>query len=170
MKQHIIVLMDNSYSMLTRARSIVDGVNKFVNNLRHHQDSDNLLFSLILFSHEFTYMCKGLFVQEVPIFTIKDLPSFGRTHLYDAIAKVLNEWIAEKRANHNLFIISDGIDNGSKLLGKEEANQACETAIELHGWKITYCDIELDSLCSDKIQKIVYSADNLENLLENLHI
>ena len=170
MKQHVVVLLDISYSMLTQTRSIVDGVNKFVKSLTQRQDSYNILFTLILFSHEFTYMCKGIFVNEVPTFTIEDLPTFGQTHLYDAIAKVLNDWILEKRANHHLFIITDGMDNGSKLLGEEEAKKACEIAIDDHGWKITHCDVNLYSLTSSKVQKVIYNVNNLENLLENLKI
>lgn len=170
MKQHVIVLMDISYSMLTRSRCMVDGVNKFVESLREHHDTDNILFTLILFSQEFIYMCKGLPVREVPNFKIEDLPTFGQTHLYDAIAKVLNEWLPEKRANHYLFIITDGMDNGSKLLGEEEAKKACEEAIENHQWKITHCDVDLYSLASSKVQKIVYDVNNLENMLSNLNI
>lgn len=170
MIQHVIVLLDISYSMLSHAHSLVDGLNKFVNSLRSLPDSNNILFTLILFSHEFIYMCKGIFVNEVPTFTIEDLPTFGQTHLYDAIAKVLNEWISEKRANHNLFIITDGMDNGSKLLGEEEAKKACETAIDEYGWKITHCDVNLYSLVSSKVQKVVYDVNNIENLLENLKI
>lgn len=170
MKQHVIVLMDNSFSMLSRARSIIDGVNKFIDSLKQRQDAVDILFSLILFSQEFIYMCKGLFVREVPKFRIEELPTFGQTHLYDAIAKVLNEWVPEKRVNHNLFIITDGMDNGSKLLGEEEAKKACEIVIEDHEWKITHCDVNLGSLDSDKVRKIIYDINNLENLLANFSI
>lgn len=170
MKEHVIVLMDVSYSMLPRSRCMVGGVNKFVSSLRERQDADNILFTLILFSQEFIYMCKSLVVWEVPLFTIADLPTFGQTHLYDAIAKVLNEWIPEKRTNHHLFIITDGMDNGSKLLGEEEAKKACEIAIEDHQWKITHCDVDLSSLVSNKVQKILYNVNNLENMLSSLNI
>lgn len=172
MKQHIIVLLDVSYSMREHSQKMINGLNKFVASLRDHLNHCNIIISVILFCDSRTYLCKGVPVDEIKNFTINDLDKFGLTYLYDAIGSVITEWMSEKRAIHHLFIITDGVDNGSKEMTYESMRQYCETAVNQHGWIITHCDIDITRLkCDDKcVKNVHYDINNLEDLLGGLII
>ena len=170
MKEHVIILMDISYSMQRRAQSMIDGLNKFVESLKARPDHEDILFTVMLFSDWRTYLCRGVPVDNVSLFTLRNFPNFGMTHLYDAIGDLVQDWIQEKRARHHLFIVTDGEDNGSKTVSKEQASQACDMVIRKHGWTITHCDVDVSKLDSASVNKVVYDIDDLENILSSLSI
>jgi uncharacterized protein YegL len=166
MKQHIIVLMDISYSMKNNAQKMVKGLNNFLESLKHRPDHQDILFSVLLFCDKRTYLCRGVSVDQQQPFTVKQLPQFGLTHLYDAIGALLTEWINEKRAKHFLFVITDGEDNGSKQMNKEQARIYCEEAVK-QGWSITHCGVDVSKL---GVKEIRYEMDDLEELIGGLSI
>ena len=92
------------------------------------------------------------------------------THLYDALGKLLQEWIPEQRAQHHLFVITDGLDNGSRKVTQNQAKHACKVAVQDYGWQITHCDIYANKLNFPGIKQVVYDVDNLDQLLSNLRI
>lgn len=162
--------MDISYSMQSNRDKMLDGLNKFVKTLKQRPDNTHILFSVMLFCERTVYLCRGVPVAGVTPFRAEDLPRYGLTHLYDALGKLLQEWIPEQRAQHHLFVITDGVDNGSKQLTKEQAKQACSAAVQECGWRITHCDVDISKLDCPGIKQVVYDADNLDQLLGNLRI
>ncbi len=170
MKQHVIVLMDISYSMQIRVKNMIDGLNKFVHTLRARSDHANILFSVMLFSDKRSYLCREVPVDDLSPFTVYNLPEFGLTHLYDAIGTLFHEWTNETRAQHHLFIITDGDDNGSTQVTKQQATQLCDKMVLERNWTVSHCDVDISKLESFNVQKVVYDVDNLEELLGNLSI
>jgi len=170
MKQHVIVLMDISYSMQPHAKNMIDGLNKFVDTLRARSDHTNILFSAMLFSDKRSYLCREVPVDDLSPFTVYNIPEFGLTHLYDAIGELFDEWTNETREQHHLFIITDGDDNGSKKVTKQQATQMCDKMVLERNWTVTHCDVDINKLGSFNVQKVVYDIDNLEELLGNLSI
>lgn len=166
--EHIIILIDISYSMYSKAEYIISGLNNFIESLRHRDDSNKILITVIVFCQKITYLCCGVPVKNVEIFNVKQLPTFGTTFLYDAIGIVINDWINEYRLHHNLYIITDGDDTGSNKVTKEEANKLCEQAVQDYDWNITYCGIDTGKLISNSIKRVIYDVNNVENLLSNL--
>lgn len=146
---------------------MLNGLNKFVENLR---SNDKILFTIMVFCETQSYLCKGVPIKDVKTFTKSQLPPYGLTYLHDAIGALLTEWIPEKRANHKLFIVTDGEDTGSKFVNKKEAISMCNTAVEQHDWVITHCDIDVGKLSCKNINSVRYDVDDLEGLLGCLSI
>lgn len=165
--QHVILLIDNSYSMCIRQEQMINGLNKFVENLKK---KNNILFTLIFFCHTRTYICKGVPIKDVKTFDKTHLPRYGYTHLYDSIASILTEWIPEKEMYHNLFIITDGEDNGSFTINKQGAIDFCNIAVEQYGWVITHCDTDFSKLVSENIDNLQYNVGDLEEMFGNLNV
>lgn len=77
MKQHVIVLIDISYSMKKNSNSIIKGLNLFLERLQKMTNSNDIYLSVVLFSHKINYLCKAVQVKEVQLFSMKQLPAFG---------------------------------------------------------------------------------------------
>jgi uncharacterized protein YegL len=155
--------------MQSHAGKMVTGLNKFIQTLKTYTNHANIFCSIVIFCHTYYYLYYGYPIDEIKAFSMNILSQTGTTHLYDAIGAVIHDWINEKNVKHNLFIITDGEDNGSKNITKEQAIQLCNMAAESN-WNITHCDVDISKLDSSAIKKVVYNIDNLEELLENLTI
>lgn len=165
MNNHIIILLDTSYSMIDYSKKIIVGLNKFIQKIK--DKDENTIISIMIFSDKRKYLCKGILVKELlKPFTIIDLGTFGMTHLYDAVGEIIEEWINEKRVKHNLFIITDGHDNGSKYVNEEKATQYCNLAVN-QGWDITHCGVDISKL---GVKEIKYNIDEVDDLFVNLQI
>jgi uncharacterized protein YegL len=169
-KQHVILLVDISSSMFHRAPRLVSGINNFINSLRQRDDSQDLYISLLLFNDKITHVCGAVPVQDIQTFLTHDIVPFGMTHLYDAIGLTIQNHLGSTSAvHHNLFIISDGYDTGSNLFTRDQASQLCDNASQ-NGWNITHCDVNISNLDSNSIKKVVYDADNIDQLFSSLAI
>jgi uncharacterized protein YegL len=155
--------------MESHTGKMINGLNKFIETLKTHPNHANISFSLVVFCHIHYYIYCGYPITTVERLFNNVLSKTGTTHLYDAIGAVIQDWITEKNVEHNLFIITDGEDNGSKNVTKEQAIQLCNMAVG-NNWNITHCDVDISKLDSSAIKQVVYNINNLEVLLENLSI
>ena len=168
MKQHVIVLIDISYSMKKNSSAIIKGLNLFVERLREGRHNNEIYLSVVLFCDNIHYLCKAVAIKEVNLFSTSQLPKFGFTYLYDAIGYIIKEWIHEKMVEHNFFIITDGDDTGSISVSETESIELCDNAIN-NGWRITYCGVDSANLAAG-VSKIQGDINDLENLLSGLSI
>lgn len=168
MKQHVIVLIDISFSMKNNACAIIKGLNLFVKRLQKGNQANDIYLSVVLFCDNIHYLCKAVPIKEVNIFSISQLPKFGFTFLYDAIGYVIKEWIHEKMVEHIFFIITDGVDTGSISVSASESRELCDNAVE-NGWRITHCGVDAGNLGTG-VSEIPSDLDDLESLLSGLCI
>lgn len=168
MKQHIIVLIDISFSMKKNACAIISGLNLFVERLQKGNCANDIYLSVVLFCDNIHYLCKAVPLKEVNIFSTSQLPKFGLTFLYDAIGYIIKEWIHEKMVEHNFFIITDGADTGSISVSEIESRELCNNAVE-NGWRITHCGVDAGNLGAG-VSEIPSNIDDLESLLSGLSI
>ena len=168
MQQHVIVLIDISFSMKKNSCAIIKGLNLFVERLQKGNHVNDIYLSVVLFSHKIHYLCKAVLIKEVNSFSITQLPEFGFTYLYDAIGYIIKEWIHEKMVEHNFFIITDGYDTGSMLVSESESRDLCDNAVK-NGWRITHCGVDAGNLGTG-VSEIPSDLDDLESLLSGLCI
>lgn len=166
MNQHIIVLLDVSYSMQFVSDKIVIGLNNFIKSLLSRNDRDSLFFSLVLFSNKTYFIYKKTPIKTIQ--TIKLPQCSGYTCLYDNMAKVFLKWRSDMDSIHNLYIVTDGDDTGSDIYSKEIISSICDEMIEKYHWKITHCNIDESKLDSANIQKVIYDVNDIDSLLQNL--
>jgi uncharacterized protein YegL len=168
--QHVIVLLDISYSMYHRKQKMLDGLNSFVQNLQRRADSSNIFFTLLMFSEHTYYICKATPVNDICKYDFSVFPPFGNTHLYDAMGQVFRDWISYNNISHNLFIITDGLDNGSRQINKQTASQMCDDAVKKYKWKIRDCHVHISNLESEMVESVHYAIDELDNLFSSLTV
>ena len=168
MNQHVIVLIDISFSMKKNACDIIKGLNLFVERLQKGTHVNEIYLSVVLFSHKIYYLCKAVPIKEVNHFSITQLPKFGFTYMYDAIGYIIKEWINEKMIEHNFFIITDGDDTGSISVSAAESRELCDIAVK-NGWRITHCGVDAGNLGAG-VSEIPSDLDDLESLLSGLCI
>ena len=167
MKQHVIVLIDISYSMKKNSNAIIKGLNCFVDTLQQKKNSNDMYISVVLFSDKIHYLCKFSEIKDVDHFSLNQLPEFGSTNLYDAVGSILTEIIPEKRFKHTFFIITDGADTGS-VMKESEAKSLCDEAVK-NGWTITHCGVDAGNLGAS-VSDVHLNIDDLEGLLSGLSI
>lgn len=161
---HYIILIDTSYSMKSKLHKLITGLNNFVETIRNNPDT---FLSVVSFSKNMYYICRGLEVSKVGIFDMSHFKEFNLTSLYDSICTILIDWEAVP-GKHNLFIITDGDDNSSRKYNKEQTDVLCSGAMFSGNWEIIHCHTEISNLMVNK--KVVYQVDDISNILDNLVI
>ena len=170
MKKHIILLIDNSYSMKTNSEGIIKGLNSFIDRMKKgKQKIEDIFFSVMFFSDTHDYLLKAIPLTNVPFFTTGQLPKYGLTFLYDAIGIIMEEWLPFSSISENyLFIITDGSDTGSVRVKSFESRLMCEDAVK-KGWKITHCGVDSGNL-GNGVLDVVGEIDDLEKLIGGICI
>jgi uncharacterized protein YegL len=178
--RHIILLIDNSYSMKNHIANVVSGINRFVTTLKAASKPNDTFLSIVSFSTRHEYVLNAVDVYAVPLLELHHFMNFGLTSLYDSIVAIVSEWLLhneEYRIQRNsnddvfteMFIVSDGDDQSSILYTREQAVYYCEQAIHQFGWNITHCHVEIDKLC-DSVKHVTYDIKNVETLFDSLKL
>lgn len=161
--KHIIILLDNSYSMNVYETKILEGLNKFLYNLKNNK---NLYITIVLFTTNLKYICKGIDINDVSLINTEHLSSKGCTALYDSIYNTIDEWKNNSLDENIMYIISDGEDNNS-VYSKDDIEQLVQT---LDRWKIFHCDTDINNLNINNVESIEYKLDCIDDLFDKMCI
>lgn len=170
MSKHIILLIDNSWSMGKYNNKIRLGLSKLIVSLKSSiTHIEKTFLTVAFFNDTITYKIKA---QDVSQLTVNyfDNPMFiydGYTSLYDCINSILQEW-KEKIFDENiLYIVSDGDDNNSNISKKE--GEVLVSNFEKTGkWKIVYCNTDMSKM--NVKYNITYKIDKIDDLLGQLNM
>lgn len=170
--QHIIILLDSSYSMYKYQEKVLYRFNECLRILKTSKDVDNIFLTIILFHTEILYLCSSKNVKNINYFTSSDLIYHGKTYLYDAIGIVFNDWLYDNNVKHKLYIITDGenVDNGSMFMNKEDITNMYNIAVNEYGWEIVFCNINISNTNILKKYQTRDSIDDINELFTNISI
>lgn len=169
MKSHIIILIDNSYSMVKYQPSIITGLNNFIYQLKVNKAQDDVYISVVLFTDSTEYLCKAMNIKEIGIFEPKHFSRSGTTALYDVIGEIMIEWMNQILDVTTLYVISDGDDTNSKNYTKESIEKLSKLLIENVGWKIVHCDTDVSKM-KNSTKNITYELDDIDGLFNKMAI
>lgn len=164
---HIIILIDCSYSMDSYLCNFVIGLNNFLKNLKSkYKNVENIYLTVVCFSSNIKYILEYENINNINIFLRTQFETWGSTALYDSLCSVILKF---KDCNDitNLFIITDGDDNISKNFSKQQTDDLCNLAINSGLWKITHCHTDINIL---NIPTIKYDIDDISNIFNMLII
>ena len=111
----IKVLLDNSGSMNRIKDDSIGGYNEFLSLQKESENHINIYWSLYFFNNYYEQQFTNKNIKDVEFMKNEDFRPHGGTALYDAIGKLLNDTIEEPHKNYIVVIITDGIENSSKL-------------------------------------------------------
>jgi uncharacterized protein YegL len=164
---HIIILVDTSYSMFNYINNVVISLNNFIKKLKEKEDS--ILITVGYFSNKISYITRYKNIKFVGNILPQEFIVYGSTALYDSICDVINNFSVINECYHTLFIISDGDDNVSTKYNREQANKMCEE-VSKNNWKILHCNTDGSQLNVQSIIFDIKNPDDIESLFERLQI
>ena len=165
---HVIFLIDCSYSMNPYLNNIINNLNNFIKKNKH---VSNLFLSVVSFSKDTNFIIKLQNINDIQEFNINNFEMSGLTSLYDSICDILVTFqIYNENSNQHLLIISDGEDNSSWRFNKESMNKLCEDSKNCN-WTITnYNTNFIEDLIIPTIIFNINKEDDILNIFENLKI
>jgi uncharacterized protein YegL len=167
MKEHIIILIDTSYSMNRYILNVVKSLNNFIDKLKY--TSNDVYISVASFNNNLTCIVDTININLVKEFNEKQFFIWGSTALYDSICETIKSFEYNNDFHHNLFIISDGDDTVSQKYNKDSANKLCDEAIST-GWNITHCSTEASELKVNSFIFDINNEDDISNIFNKMSI
>jgi hypothetical protein len=137
----ITVVLDRSGSMQSCRSDAEGGLNNFVQEQK--KAPGHALFTLVQFDHEYEFVHNGISIQDVPQLAL--VPR-GRTAMYDAIGRAINEtgkrlgaMPEDQRPGLVVFVIlTDGAENASREFKQEQIKAMIELQQSQYQWKFIY--------------------------------
>lgn len=130
----IILALDESGSMEQNKLEVISGVNKFIEE--QINTGGECLFSLIKFSSTVNPLWSNIPIQKMSLLTPNLYKPDNMTALYDTIGHIFKK--NEDTKNIILVIMTDGIDNSSKVYTKKSIHDLINKYKTEHNWKIIY--------------------------------
>lgn len=138
---HVVLLLDETGSMMDIKAQVIDGVNEYINSLRT-QDIPYRL-SLIKFdSRHHTKMHDFLPLAEVSEF--KEYSPGAMTPLYDAIGRSAREIDTPKDGKVLFVIYTDGQENSSREYSLSTVKSLIEDK-QKSGWTFVFLGADIDA-------------------------
>ena len=139
--------------MFRRRIDTIEGFNAFLSEQQKLEEGDEATLTLVLFDHEYLVVHEDAPVGEVPLLTEETYSPRGTTALYDAVGRTLMAMdtgggrgrfadISPEEIQNVVVIITDGCDNSSKELSREDARKLLEER-QAQGWQAVFLGSEL---------------------------
>jgi hypothetical protein len=171
MNKHIIILIDNSYSMDIYRDKIILGLNNFITKLKNNSINNTTYISVIVFTEEPIYIYTAINLKDIRTFEKSHFTERGCTAIYDVVYSVLLQWSNKELDNNTLYIISDGSDNNSRVYGITDVEKMIKYMTEDRKWKIIHCDTDIDKLNTIKhTNPIIYDINNIDDLFNQMSL
>jgi hypothetical protein len=132
--QDIMIILDASGSMVSMGDEPVQAVNAFIDEQKKTLDKDGSTFSLWTFNSNVKKV-----IDDVPLHDIdefKDYKPESMTALYDAIGEAINnKKKKEKYDDVVCVILTDGLENSSKVFNISQIKSMIKDMETNHNWK-----------------------------------
>jgi hypothetical protein len=135
----IVVIMDESGSMMPIRDQIIEAINNLVLEQKKIKETPST-FTMVKFNEKTHRVITNRLLTNVNILTTNDYKPSGQTALYDAIKETV-EWFKNEK-NVLMVIVTDGDDNVSKCT-KHEVNQMIDRMKNNNGWTYVYLSSDL---------------------------
>jgi len=141
----IIILMDESGSMMSMGDEPINSVNTFINEQQKNIINDGATFTLITFNDKQRRIIdRQKLIDVKPVKQESYNPEF-LTALNDAVCcTIQTELKSGKPCDKVLMIISDGEENSSKFFTLEDRNKFMTDVRDNYNWKIIFIGANLD--------------------------
>ena len=162
-------ILDRSGSMNTCINDTLGGFNYFVESQK--KDNPNGKMSLILFSHNYEYIYKDKYINEIEKLSVTEYSPKGTTALLDAIGKTIKK--SNNAENHIIVILTDGEENSSKYYTLNHINDLIEIK-KKEGWQFIFLGANQDAIKTGNNlgipvdSALTFNQENIYNAFEGL--
>lgn len=140
--QDIIVILDESLSMEILEDEPIKSINLFIKEQQNI--IDDATFSLWKFNNKVVNVYNDIPLKNIEKF--EDFNPKGMTALYDAIGQTItNKLKKEKHNNVICLIVTDGLENSSRLFNNKEIKDLIMSVTNNNNWKFIYMGANQDS-------------------------
>ena len=143
----ITMILDRSGSMHTKQQMAIETFNNFLKT--QQETAGEAVFSLTQFNHRLTQLCQAIpFEQAIRLNRTNYVPG-GGTALLDALGQTIIKTktrIAESgKAQVVIVIITDGMENASRIFTAEMIRELIEECESNFGWRFVFLAAGPDS-------------------------
>lgn len=140
---HIIMILDESSSMETIRKNIIDSVNNFIKEQKSLKIG-NPKFTLVKFSTDVKYIYKKINLDDAndTLLNYENYHPCGVTSLYDGIGIPVTHYTKDKTVC--LVIITDGEENNSRKFNYKTIKQLLDVH-QKKGWNVIYLSTDLNT-------------------------
>jgi uncharacterized protein YegL len=148
----LVFLLDRSGSMSGLESDTIGGFNSLIEKQR--KEDGTCLVSTVLFDHERKVLYDRVDLKEIRKMTEADYSPRGMTALIDAIGCSIrhigniHKYAREEDVpEHTLFvIITDGMENASRIYSSGEVKKMIERQKERFGWEFLFIGANIDAV------------------------
>ena len=148
----VVFILDRSGSMSGMEPDTIGGFNAMLQ--KQKDESDNVIWSTVLFDHEHEVIHNRVPVGKVQPLTEDDYYVRGSTALLDAIGRAIHHIAmchkygkAEDVPQKTLFVITtDGMENSSMEYSYRKVKQMIEREREQYGWEFMFLGANMDAV------------------------
>lgn len=138
-KSDIILILDNSASILQYAEQYVNTINSIISTQKELSPNTNL--TCATFNEHIKYLCVAKPISAIGEVKLSDLNPSGLTAMYDCVSSVISNMLAffekTRRVPPLVIILTDGDDTISKRLTVRQL--AIQIALaKQQGWKFVF--------------------------------
>lgn len=133
-RKRIILLLDESGSMMNQKHEVVEGVNDMIKQQRELQ-FEPVNLSIIKFNSQVNKIRSDNLWNMKP-FAYHDYSPSGGTALYDAIGLTIEKF--QDDVNTIMVIVTDGMENASKEFSRREMVRLIEKQRNSKNWNFIY--------------------------------
>ena len=144
----ITVVIDRSGSMESCRSDAEGGLNAFIR--AQAEQSGDVLLTLVQFDTEYEFVHRGVPIKDVPPYHLEPR---GRTALYDALGRAINETgcrlaampEADRPGLVLVAIVTDGEENSSREFNGQQIRAMIERQTTVYSWQFTYLGANQDA-------------------------
>lgn len=139
----ILVVLDKSGSMHSRAGDAIGGFNSFLKQQKEAKDKRNL--TLVLFDTTYSELYSSVDAKYVAELSYSTYVPGGGTALYDTLGRALNRLEDRGAKKALVVIITDGEENSSKEFGRDTIRTKISRLKEDRNWEFIFLGADQDA-------------------------
>ena len=180
----IICILDKSGSMGVLQEETIQGLNRFIREQQQEQGKCN--FTLVQFNQYVRVTIKQAPIEEVKELNTQSYQPDGYTALLDAVGTTLKTAIEAQffspatalPSQVLVFIITDGMENASKLYSRKQVYDMIQNLQTAKGWEFRFFGANIDAfgeaenigICKDNAMQWERSKAGVEILMEEMNM
>jgi uncharacterized protein YegL len=151
---HISMILDKSGSMQPLIKDTIGGFNSFLNDQKKLNGTATM--TVVQFDNQYEVHHSFKDIKEISELNESTYIPRASTALRDAIGRTINETgkhldsLSEENKPEKVVvvIITDGLENASKLFSASDINQMIEHQQQKYGWQFTFIGSNQDAITS----------------------
>lgn len=138
----ILFIMDSSGSMSSMGNEPLQGLN---NLIKQQKETGDFRFTLVVFNEKSKTVINDMDGKDVPELTSEHYSPGGMTALLDAMGNAISIQKERKTENVLVVVLTDGLENSSKLYTSAQIKELTTEMTEKHKWAFMYLGANQDS-------------------------